>query len=309
MRVGRSYIKAEASLSFFPSSLLRGMKILIFSLAPVFSSHVHGGSQKILREIAIHLGARGHEVRILCVRRPDNEHYFMLAESVAVVPTFRLKPTYPEPYYTAPGNLANMIVAIRRNLDWCDRFYIHDGELPFQDLYDGVPTVVSFRDFVYPDTLVGGFTFRRDRLLLNSEYVARCVFDAFSRFLPGLPERTIVIPNGVDLSHFFPRMTSCDGQLQQIMGRIPPATYTLLYPHRPDARKGIFESITVTAKLQQRLRTRGKSVRLLIPVWMDSDVAAQSHTNIRIFTNTCRTRRWNKGSQIECTYMLGFPIT
>lgn len=253
------------------------MKILIFSLAPVFRSHVHGGSQKILREIATHLGNRNHEVRIVCIRRPDNDKPFRLAPLVQVLPTFKLKPTYPEPYYTAPCDLAEMIVALKRNIDWCDRFYIHDAELPFHYLYDNKPTIVSFRDFVYPDTLVGGFGFQRDRLILNSDYIAKCVIDAFARFRPSIADRIVIIKNGIDLSRFKPQPHAPSKQLQRLLNNPSPATYTLLYPHRPDRRKGIFESLKITAILQKRLSRVGKSVRLLVPTWVDSAVACSSY--------------------------------
>ncbi|BEH09848.1 hypothetical protein GSUET_14600 [Geobacter sulfurreducens subsp. ethanolicus] len=252
------------------------MKILAFSLAPVFRSHVHGGSQKILREVVTYLGSRGHEVRVVCICRPDNDTPFLLAPSVEVLPIFRLKPTYPEPYYAAPSDLAEMIVALKKNIDWCDRFYIHDAELPFHFLYDHKPTIVSFRDFVYPDTLVGGFGFRRDRLLLNSDYVARCVIDAFSNFRPTIADRIVVVKNGIDLSHFAPRPRPTSEQIQSLLGNASPATYTLLYPHRPDRRKGILEALRITARLQARLNRLGQSVRLLIPTWVDSAVASSS---------------------------------
>jgi glycosyltransferase involved in cell wall biosynthesis len=252
------------------------MRILIFSLGPIFPRHVHGGSQKILREVASYLGAVGHEVRILCIQRPDNHQPFELAPAVQVIPTFRLKPIYPEPYHTAPAEIASMIIAIRRNLDWCDRFYIHDGELPFHDVYSNVPTVVSFRDFVYPDTLVGGFGFRRDRLLLNSDYVARCVVDAFTAFLPNIVERIHVVPNGIDLSHFAPNGTGPSRHLRDLLGNAPPATFTVLYPHRPDKRKGIFEAVQITARLYERLAPHNKTVRLLIPRWIDSKILPDS---------------------------------
>jgi glycosyltransferase involved in cell wall biosynthesis len=169
-----------------------------------------------------------------------------------------------------------MVVTLNRSLEWCDRFYIHDGELPFHYLYDDKPTVMSLRDFVYPDTLVGGFGFLRDRLLLNSDYLARCVIDAFSRFRPSIVKRIVVVRNGIDLSHFAPRPHAPSKQLQRLLGNPSPATYTLLYPHRPDKRKGIFESLRITARLQERLRRVGHSVRLLVPTWIDSHVARSS---------------------------------
>lgn len=252
------------------------MKIGMFSVGPVFPNHVHGGSQKILREIAIHLGMNGHKVKIICTQRTDNYTPFQLADNVEVLPILRLRPTYPEPYYTAPYNIAHLIREVRSIADTSDVFYIHDAELPFHDICSNTPRVVSFRDFVYPDTLVGAFGFRRDELILNCDYVANCVNDAFFPFLPDIMSRTHVVPNGIDLLHFRPLNVSAKNKIRGILGEIPSADYTLLYPHRPDRRKGIFESIAITAEVNNRLSALGKTVRLLIPRWLDSAVATES---------------------------------
>jgi glycosyltransferase involved in cell wall biosynthesis len=248
----------------------------MFSVGPIFPEAVHGGSQKILQEVARNLGARGHDVRIVCVRRPDNREPFELGPRVTVLPVLRLKPTYPEPYYTAPFNISDLIVTLHGLLGWCDVFYVHDAELPFHFLYRDRPTVFSFRDFVYPDTLVGGFGFERDRLVLNCEYAARCVIDAFACFRPGLPERVKVIRNGIDLSHFAPSTRGPSEQLLRLLGDLPPATFTLLYPHRPDGRKGLFDALAITAEVAKCLGRRGETVRLLVPVWMDSALEGNS---------------------------------
>lgn len=248
----------------------------MFSVGPVFPNHVHGGSQKILREVAIHLGAEGHKVRVLCTRRSDNYTSFQLGANVQVLPILRLKPTYPEPYYTAPYNISHIIREVRRVVDASDVFYVHDAEFPFHDISSDTPTVVSFRDFVYPDTLVGAFGFRRDELILNCEYVADCVRDAFVPFLPEIMSRTHVVRNGIDLSHFRPLRLDANSEINTFLGEMPSADYTLLYPHRPDRRKGIFESVAITAEVQRRLAVHGKTVRLLIPRWIDSAVATES---------------------------------
>jgi glycosyltransferase involved in cell wall biosynthesis len=248
------------------------MNIVVFSVGPIFPQHVHGGSQKILREIALYWGKMGHQVNILCTFRRDNAEPFQLGQNVFVSPILHLKETYPEPYYTAPYNLANLIVDIRRAVEVADVLYVHDGELLYHFLYKDVPTVVSFRDFVYPDTLAGAFSFRRDLLILNSQYVAKCVVDAFSTFCPSVVERLRVIPNGINLLHFRPSSTN---QIRKLIS-LPEAAIPILYPHRPDPRKGIYETIEVIAKLRQRLGKIGDHLRLLVPLWVDGQVANNS---------------------------------
>ena len=261
------------------------MRIAIFSLAPIFPKQVHGGSQKILRQVAIHLGTVGHDVRIVCVSRPDNNIGFNLHENVHVDPCLKLKPTYPEPYYTAPYNLTSMISIIKNLVDWCDVFYVHDAEMPFHDLYSSKPTVFSFRDFVYPDTLVGAFGFRRDRLILNSSYLVGCVIDAFSTLMPSMNERIHQINNGIDLQQYRPLPGAPGSELCELLGELPEATYTIIHPHRPDSRKGIFETLKVLAKVKRKLARKGYSIRLLLPVWMDSEVAPNSEHEYQTIYN------------------------
>jgi hypothetical protein len=125
------------------------MKIVMFSMGPVFPDYVHRGSQRMLREIARRLGADGHLVEIYCTRRPDNLTVFALAPGVTVFPTLRFKPCYPEPYYTAPFNLTDVICDLLEAAANADVFYVHDGELAYPFIYDHLPTVISFRDLVY----------------------------------------------------------------------------------------------------------------------------------------------------------------
>jgi glycosyltransferase involved in cell wall biosynthesis len=248
------------------------VRIVVFSLGPVFPDRVHGGSQKILADVICHLGALGHTVNVYCTSRPDNTHPFQLASGVYVSPTLEFKPTYPEPYYAPPFRLASVVSQLGSALEQADVFYIHDGELVYHFLYRDIPTVVSFRDFVYPDTLAGAFSFRRDALILSSEYVARCVNDAFAMFCPEVRSRMNVIPNGIDLDMFRP------GRGDEIADLIdvPHGSINLLYPHRPDPRKGIFECLEVLSRLRPRLGHIGCRLKLLIPLWMDGDIATGS---------------------------------
>ena len=119
------------------------MNIVILSVGPIFREHVHGGSQKILREVSTYLGQAGHRVTILCTARQDNFEQFDLSPNVIVSPTLKFKETYPEPYYTAPYNLTNIILDIRRATNDADVLYLHDGELLYHFLYKDVPTLDS----------------------------------------------------------------------------------------------------------------------------------------------------------------------
>ena len=235
-------------------------------MGPVFPDCVHGGSQRMLREIAKHLGAEGHSVDIYCTRRPDNHAVFPLAQGVTVFPTLRFKHCYPEPYYTAPYNLAAVICDLLDATSRADVFYVHDGELAYSFIYDQLPTVISFRDLVYPDTLACGLGFRGDTLIVASEYMRRSVIDVLARFRSGIAERVFAIPNGIDLEHFRPEIGP-DYPVQ-----VPDNALLLLCPHRPDKRKGFSLAVQLLHKLKSSPVARGRVPLLLIPQWVDSDI-------------------------------------
>jgi glycosyltransferase involved in cell wall biosynthesis len=241
-------------------------------MGPVFPSAVHGGSQRTLRDVALHLGAAGHVCHIYCPRRADNAEPFILGPNVTVLPVLRFKETYPEPYYAPPYQLRDVINTLRRALDAADAFYIHDGELLYHFLYDEVPTTVAFQDFVYPDTLAGALSFRRDRLVVTSDYVRRCVLAVFGEFTRIDSADLRVIPNGFDLDEF--RAVSSTA-LRQSLG-LRPDDIPILYPHRPDPRKGLHEAIQAVSLAADRLGepTRGR-LKLLFPRWMDSDIVGE----------------------------------
>ena len=85
------------------------MNILIASLNPLFPDKVLGGAQKQVRRIGLHLAELGHKVTILCTRRPDSMTPFSWQENLQVIPIFRFKQPFPEPYATPIYNIAAVI--------------------------------------------------------------------------------------------------------------------------------------------------------------------------------------------------------
>lgn len=233
-------------------------------MGPVFPDAVHGGSQRTLRAIALGLGTAGHSVDIYCTARPDNFRVFSLGPGVNVSPTLRFKCRYPEPYYTAPYNLASIICDLLEAASKADVFYVHDAELAYSFVHEKLPTVVSFRDLVYPDTLSNGLSFSGDTLVVASDYMRRCVTDVLGRFRIGIADRIVTIPNGVDLSQFRPECRP------QAPANIPPDATVILCPHRPDRRKGFTLALRLLQRLKKYQLATTRVPLLLIPRWVDS---------------------------------------
>ena len=241
----------------------------MLSMGPVFKNHVHGGSQKILREIAIYLGNQGHTVNIYCTRRDDNQKVFELNQGVTVYPTLGFKQTFPLPYKTSPHNLTEIIQVLSNESKLHDVIYAHDSNMNFPFLYTDVPTVFSLRDFLYQETLVGAFNFEGDEIIVNSEYTFKCLMQTVGQIREGLEERVHLISNGIDTNHFKKTKPNAIYNLMDIKESSRPI---ILSPHRPEQTKGIEE----TLQLIYLLKERGmEDVLLLIPRYIDLNISSE----------------------------------
>jgi len=244
------------------------MRILIFSLGPIFKDFVHGGSQKILREIAIHLGNKGHTIDIFCTQRKDNNKMFYLSNKVCVHPILKFKETFPDPYRTPPYNLSSVISILNKEIVKHDVFYIHDSDLPFFTDYN-IPTVWSLRDFVYPESVIGGLNFSRDVMIINSKYTYLSYLSLIRGYRKNPEKRIVLIPNGININHFKYKNPE---YLRKKIG-LSENDLSIIYPHRPEESKGIFEVLKV---LDILVNKRGlKNIKLLIPMYVDLNVSTQ----------------------------------
>ena len=243
------------------------MKIVAFSINPLYRDHVMGGAPKHLQSIALHLGELGHQVTVLATRREDSAEPFRWHEHVTVLPVLPFHQPFPQPYAVPAYDLATVLQEVGEHLRAADRFYMHDGEFLFPYAYRQVPTVVSLRDNVYPETLQGAFLFQGDRLILISEYARQYVLHTAGRFFPDYAQRSVVIHNGLDWRHFKPTPA------REILDIIPvqPGAYPIvLHPHRPEASKGIRETLAV---VDQLVHEYGFSdLKVLVPKWLDFDL-------------------------------------
>lgn len=245
------------------------MKIVMFSITPLFPGQVMGGAQKHLQSVALHLGELGHEVTVLCTRRADTSAPFQWAERVEVRPILRFKQPFPGPYETPAYNLASIIQDLHEHLSRADRFYLHDGEMIFPYVYRDIPTIVSLRDCVYPETWQGAFLQQADALILISRYTRDYFASTVGRFFPEAVERVRVIHNGLDWERFKP---TPPGRILEIVP-VDPARHTIvLHPHRPEQTKGLQQTIDVVDRL---VHGYGMSnLKTLVPRWLGLEFSA-----------------------------------
>jgi glycosyltransferase involved in cell wall biosynthesis len=240
------------------------MKIVMFSINPIFPEKVTGGASKHLYHIASHLGKLGHTVEILCSQPQDKLLPFDWSENVRVLPNLPFDIPFPQPYNISGPDLALILQRLSDALIDADRFYIHDGEFLIPDVYQSIPTVVSFRDNIYPESVLGSFIGKADEVICVSEYSASVIKSTAGQFFPGLIERIHQVNNGIDFNQFKPIDPS---HLANKLGINLKEDRVLLHPHRPEPGKGLPETIMVVDRL---VHQRGwKNIKVLIPEWID----------------------------------------
>ena len=287
------------------------MRITVFSMTPLIVDRVMGGAQKQLYVIVMHLAERGHQVTVLCTRRPpDSAAPFQWHPNVTVRPIFRFKQPYPEPYATPIFNIANAIQDLGEHLSQADVFYSHDGGFIFPYTYKTTPTVTSLRSILFSETLQSAFLFQGDDLILISKYQRDVIFNTVGRFFPALRERTHVIYNGLDFETFKP--TPPDGALANIDGVNPAEHAIVLYPHRPEREKGILETIEVAQRLVNQHAI--SNLRVLVPRWIESALSPDDKAFYDEVTGRIRDyglsenfvfHPWMSQSQMPAYYSLG----
>lgn len=242
------------------------MRILMFSMTPLFADRSMGGAQKQLKKVALHLAEHGHEVTILCTRRQDTQA-FQWHPNAQIIPIYRFKQPYPDPYGTATYNLADAIQLTGDYMARADVWYSHDGGLIFPYVYQHIPAVISLRSILFSETLQSGYLFQGDALVVPSQHTANAWQHTVGRFFPEFAERLHVIPNGLDFDVYKPTDTAQVRERLSITGDHD----FILYPHRPEVPKGIQQSITLIDKLVHEHNLT--NVRLLLPRWMDVGIA------------------------------------
>jgi glycosyltransferase involved in cell wall biosynthesis len=245
------------------------MKILVFTINPIFPDKVTGGASKHLYYITKYLSDQGHQVEILCPKSDDQKSSFSLHPRVNVHPELPFNLPFPQPYAISPADLSWIMSRIIEKLQHSDRFYIHDGEWLIPDIYQNIPTIVSYRDNIYPESILGSFIGKPDDIICVSDYSAAVIEETAGLFYPDLRDRIHVVPNGIDFNLFKPVETR---KLAMELGVNPERDIVLLHPHRPEEGKGLAETIRVAHRLVHKHGLH--NIRVLIPEWIDSMVSS-----------------------------------
>jgi glycosyltransferase involved in cell wall biosynthesis len=248
-------------------------RVFIASIAPLFENQVYGGSQAILQSIAIGLAEHGATVDVVCSRRPENENGFRWHERAVVHPLLRLTGAFPDPYEVPPGDIARSARDIAPLINAADVVYLHADIFHLRRLIpENTPIIRSFHDFAFETALISAFGYPADLTIVPSRYLGRSINATVGTSGMSGIEPVVVIPNGIDTKRF------------AAVKSLPPSpadTLRMLYPHRPDERKGIFECLELARSLRDG--RSGLKLELVIPKHIDAERLPdlkQIHTSI-----------------------------
>jgi len=254
------------------------VKIVCFSINPVFPDRITGGASKHLMRLAADLAGKGHTVVLLAAEAAGGQEAFSLGKNIQVKPVLPFHLPFPQPYLVPPGDLARICELIDAELRAADRFYVHDGELLLPFLYSAIPTISSFRDNFYPESVLGSFISQADAIIAVSKFSADTLKASAGRVLPALADRIHIVPNGIDQEVFYP---TDPGPIYARFGLDPLEQIIILHPHRPEPGKGLFETIQVVDALIKDYGYR--NIKVLVPQWleaMNGDAESSFHDRV-----------------------------
>ncbi len=241
-------------------------RIAVFSMTPLFPDFAMGGGQVQLKKVALHLGELGHRLTILSTQREGSMTPFHWHENVEIRHILRFKQPYPEPYFTPIYHIANAMRDMGEAIAEADIHYSHDGGLIFPLVYQSIPTVISLRSIIYPETMQHAFLFQGDEWILPSEHTRASYEAAVSQFAPNVRDRMRAIHNGFDWDLFRYKPPADIFEVIPVEIADHPI---MLFPHRPDTNKGIYEVVQVAQRLA---RVMGwEDLRVLVPRWLDAE--------------------------------------
>jgi glycosyltransferase involved in cell wall biosynthesis len=233
------------------------LRIAAISVAPVFSDHVIGGSQKILADVTTGLKRNGHNIEIWCTRTASHSGDFEIGD-VPVHPDLKLRGAFPATHQVSPAALAQTSDVLRKAADWADRVYLHADAIYLRHTIEGTTTVRSIHDYTYEEALISTLSLPADTTIVPSEYLKKCIETTVAISGRKSLEPVVTIPNGLHVpeSPPYPAFPS------EIRAR-EENDLVLLFPHRPEPTKGIDEAIQISVEVQRLDPSR--NVRLLIP--------------------------------------------
>jgi hypothetical protein len=208
------------------------MKIACLSLVEIFPDYVLGGSQNILRKIILGLRENNINVRLFS---PKNDNPKSFIGDVEIENKLSLKGSFPSPFEIPLYELQSLQEELEKISSWADRLYFHgDGWFMRNEFLDS--TIISgIHDLVYQESVTSVMFSESDKIIVPSNYLRDTIRYSLSN--EKFNQTNIsVIKNSID--NFSKSI--------KINDSINNDNLILLFPHRPDIRKGLNNAIKIS---------------------------------------------------------------
>ena len=242
------------------------MKIACLSLVEIFPDYVLGGSQNILRKIILGLRENNINVRLFS---PKNDNPKSFIGDVEIENKLSLKGSFPSPFEIPLYELQSLQEELDKISSWADRLYFHgDGWFMRNEFVDST-TISGIHDLVYQESVTSVMFSESDKIIVPSNYLRDTIKSSLSN--EKFNQTNIsVIKNSID--NFSKSI--------KINDSISNDNLILLFPHRPDIRKGLNNAIKISLEF---IHTKNwNSVTLKVPKFnenLDKDEKNSSYIN------------------------------
>ena len=217
------------------------MKILVYTIPPIYSNKIHGGAQNILIELMRGLSKFGHEIHVICGKYENDTPPFQIFEKVWVYPLLNVNPSCDEDL-TLEQIIEN-IRTIQKLIEKIDVIVSIDRAFP---IFTTKPILLMLSTLSYYFSIKALFSLNYNKVIVPSRYLYNCT----KYILYGTDENTHefckVIPNG--LNHIFYRPT---GELHPVFNKYENSI-KILFPHRADPRKGFKKAIDFLSYIKEQ---------------------------------------------------------
>jgi len=207
------------------------MKVACLSLAPLYGEFVLGGSQKVLNDIVFGLRKNNTNVRLFSpIELNISEDSFI--GDVKIEKILNLSGDFPSPFEVPLYELQELSSKLSMISDWADRIYLHGDGWFLRDYFFGNKIISGIHDLVYQESLSSVFSFISNKIIVPSKYLLNTIHSSIDR-KKFESNNYSIIPNSISIFNNSNFKKPLDENL------------ILLFPHRPDPRKGFNIAIQI----------------------------------------------------------------
>jgi len=210
------------------------MKIACLSLAPLFGEFVLGGSQKVLNDIILGLRNNKIEVRVFSPQELNNTDESFIGD-VKIEKILNLSGVFPSPFEVPLYEIQELSEKLSKLSNWADRIYLHGDGWFLRDEFFKKKIISGIHDLVYQESLSSVFSFFSNSTILPSSYLLETIHSSLNK-------------KNFDLNNFFVIPNSIASPIKNPKKKKPNANLDILFPHRPDPRKGFNQAILIANK-------------------------------------------------------------